>query len=112
MSTPIKIPKKIGWTLTLGICFLILMSLLRIIIGIVFKAPTSELGSYFQTYLLGFRYDLRYVGIIMMLTFIIGLFPKLDPFVTSIGKKITVGIWLFFSLSLFLIYAADFVHFA
>ncbi len=112
MSTPIKIPKKIGWTLTLGICFLILMSLLRIVIGIVFKAPTSELGNYTPTYLLGFRYDLRYVGIIMMLTFIIGLFPKLDPFVTSIGKKITVGIWLFFSLSLFLIYAADFVHFA
>lgn len=112
MSTPIKIPKKIGWTLTLGICFLILMSLLRIIIGIVFKSPSSELGNYTPTYLLGFRYDLRYVGIIMMLCFIIGLFPKLDPFLTSIGKKIAIGIWLFFSLSLFLFYATDFIHYA
>ncbi|MEI6189622.1 MAG: sulfatase-like hydrolase/transferase [Chitinophagia bacterium] len=112
MSTPIKIPKKIGWTLMLAGIFLILMSVLRISIGIVFKAPSSEIGSYLPTYFLGFRYDLRYVGIIMMLTFILSLFPKLEPFATKLGKKIAIGIWLFFSLTLFLFYATDFVHFA
>lgn len=108
----IKITNQLIWNLILGFCFLILMSLSRIATAIVFKAPASEMGSNWEAYFLGFRYDLRYVGIIMMLVFIVGLFKKTNPFSNPKAKKWMVGIWMFFSFTLFILYATDFVHFA
>ena len=108
----IKITNQLIWNLILGFCFLILMSLSRIATAIVFKAPASEMSSNWEAYFLGFRYDLRYVGIIMMMVFIVGLFKKTNPFSNPKAKKWMVGIWMFFSFTLFILYATDFVHFA
>ena len=108
----IKISNHLIWNLILGISYLILMSLLRLTTSFVFKAPASEIGSNLDAFFLGFRYDLRYVGIIMMLSFFLGLFPKTNAFTNHIGKKWAVGIWMFFSFSLFILYTTDFVHFA
>ena len=112
MQIKLKITNQLIWNLILGFSFLIIMSLSRIATGIVFKAPASETGSNMEAFFLGFRYDLRYVGIIMMLVFILGLFKKTNPFSSNQGKKWVLGIWLFFSFSLFILYATDFVHFA
>ena len=112
MRIKLKIANKHIWNLILGLCFLFIMSLSRIATGLVFKAPASEIGSNVSAFFLGFRYDLRYVGIVMMLVFIIGLFKKTDPFISNKGKNWTIGIWMFFSFSLFILYATDFVHFA
>ncbi len=112
MQINFKIANKHIWNLILGICFLFIMSLSRIATGFVFKAPASEIGSNFSAFFLGFRYDLRYVGIVMMLVFIIGLFKKTNPFHSNKGKSWIIGVWLFFSFSLFILYATDFVHFA
>ena len=108
----IKITNQLIWNLILGFCFLILMSLSRIATAIVFKAPASEMSSNWEAYFLGFRYDLRYVGIIMMMVFIVGLFKKTNPFSNPKAKKWMVGIWMYFSFTLFILYATDFVHFA
>ncbi len=107
-----KISKSITWTLCLGFSYLIILSLLRFALGFYFKAPISETSSLTNAYILGFRYDLRYVGIIMMLTFILSLFTKTNPFTSSLGKKLAIGLWLIFSLLIALLYATDFVHFA
>ena len=47
-----------------------------------------------------------------MVVFILGLFKKTNPFSSIQGKKWVLGIWLFFSFNLFILYATDFVHFA
>lgn len=112
MQIKLKIPKQLIWNLILGFSFLIIMSLSRIATGIVFKAPASETGSNLKAFFLGFRYDLRYVAIIMMVVFILGFFKKTNPFSSNQGKRWVVCIWLFFSFSLFILYATDFVHFA
>jgi phosphoglycerol transferase MdoB-like AlkP superfamily enzyme len=107
-----RISKSISWTLFLGFIFLIILSLLRCLLGFYFKAPLSEDNSLLNAYLLGMRYDLRYVGITMMLTFLLSLFNKTNPFTNAIGKKIATGIWLTFTLLICLLYTTDFVHFA
>jgi phosphoglycerol transferase MdoB-like AlkP superfamily enzyme len=112
MRIKLKITNQLIWNLILGFSFLIIMSLSRIATGIVFKAPASETGSNMEEFFLGFRYDLRYVAIIMMVVFILGLFKKTNPFSSIQGKKWVLGIWLFFSFNLFILYATDFVHFA
>ena len=112
MQIKLKITNQLIWNLILGFSFLIIMSLSRIATGIVFKALASETGSNMEAFFLGFRYDLRYVAIIMMVVFILGLFKKTNPFSSIQGKKWVLGIWLFFSFNLFILYATDFVHFA
>ena len=112
MRIKLKITNQLIWNLILGLSFLIIMSLSRIATGIVFKAPASETGSNLKAFFLGFRYDLRYVAIIMMVVFILGFFKKTNPFSSNQGKRWVVCIWLFFSFSLFILYATDFVHFA
>jgi phosphoglycerol transferase MdoB-like AlkP superfamily enzyme len=112
MRIKFKISNKHVWNLIIGVTFLIMMTLSRIATGIIFKAPASEIGTNMSAYFLGFRYDLRYVGIVMMLVFLISILKKTDPFINKKSKNWIIGIWILFGLSFFILYATDFVHFA
>ena len=62
------LPKTIRWTFYSGFVFLIIMSLLRFVFVNYFSAPASADNNLTSSYILGFRYDLRYVTIVMMIT--------------------------------------------
>ena len=106
------LPKTIRWTLFLGFTFLIIMSLLRFIFVHRFAAPVSSDNDLTASYILGIRYDLRYVAIIMMLILIISYFKALDPFTKKLGKKIAIIFWMLFSTLLLFFYTTDFIHYA
>lgn len=106
------LPKTIRWTLFLGFTFLIIMSLLRFIFVHRFAAPVSSDNDLNASYILGIRYDLRYVAIIMMLILLISYFKALDPFTKKLGKKIAIIFWMLFSTLLLFFYTTDFIHYA
>ena len=106
------LPKTIRWTLFLGFTFLIIMSLLRFIFVHRFAAPISSDNDLTASYILGIRYDLRYVVIIMMLILLISYFKALDPFTKKLGKKIAIIFWMLFSTLLLFFYTTDFIHYA
>ena len=106
------LPKTIRWTLFLGFTFLIIMSLLRFIFVHRFAAPVSSDNDLTASYILGIRYDLRYVAIIMMLILLISYFKALDPFTKKLGKKIAIIFWMLFSTLLLFFYTTDFIHYA
>ena len=106
------LPKTIRWTLFLGFTFLIIMSLLRFIFVHRFAAPVSSDNDLNASYILGIRYDLRYVVIIMMLILLISYFKALDPFTKKLGKKIAIIFWMLFSTLLLFFYTTDFIHYA
>jgi hypothetical protein len=84
----IILPKTIIWTLLSGLGFLLLMSFIRIVFVYKFPAPTSTDHHLQSAYILGFRYDLRYVTIMMMVTLLLSFIKPLHPFKQKIGKKI------------------------
>ena len=108
----LTVPKTIVWNFTTGFCFLILMTLLRIVFVHHFAAPNISLSELKTAYFLGFRYDLRYVSIIVLLIQLLSLIKALNPFETSRGKKIATSIWFLYSTCLLIFYSTDYIHYA
>jgi len=106
------LPKNIRWTFYSGFVFLIIMSLLRFVFANYFSAPLSADNNLTSSYILGFRYDLRYVTIVMMLTLLLSYIKPLNPFDKKLGKQIGIITWMLFSSLLLLFYTADFIHYA
>ena len=106
------LPKTIRWTLYSGFVFLIIMSLLRFVFANYFSAPASTDNNLTSSYILGLRYDLRYVTIVMMITLLFSYIKPLNPFDKKLGKQIAIITWMLFSSLLLFFYTADFIHYA
>lgn len=106
------LPKTIRWTFYSGFVFLIIMSLLRFVFVNYFSAPASADNNLTSSYILGFRYDLRYVTIVMMITLLFSFIKPLNPFDKKLGKQIAIITWMLFSSLLLFFYTADFIHYA
>lgn len=88
------------------------MSLLRFVFVNYFSAPASADNNLNSSYILGFRYDLRYVTIVMMITLLFSYIKPLNPFDKKLGKQIAIITWMLFSSLLLFFYTADFIHYA
>ena len=106
------LPKTIRWTFYSGFVFLIIMSLLRFVFVNYFSAPASADNNLTSSYILGFRYDLRYVTIVMMVTLLFSYIKPLNPFDKKLGKQIAIITWMLFSTLLLFFYTSDFIHYA
>jgi phosphoglycerol transferase MdoB-like AlkP superfamily enzyme len=107
-----NIPKTVRLVFSIGIIFLLIMSLLRLALFISFSAQGHSFLSLLPSFLLGLRYDLRYAGILSVVLLITGSFAFLDPFRREAGRR-----WLFFlggvaGLMLAVFYCVDFAHYA
>jgi phosphoglycerol transferase MdoB-like AlkP superfamily enzyme len=107
-----NIPKTVRLVFAIGIIFLLIMSLLRLALFIVFPSQGHSFVSLLPCFWLGIRYDLRYAGILAVLLLITGSLPFLDPFRRPAGRR-----WLFFLVSLAALwvvffYCVDFAHYA
>jgi len=108
----IKIPKLVRFVFSVEIIFLLIMSLLRIMLFMVFSRQGNHFSDVLSSFLLGVRFDLRYIGILGALLLIIGSFPVADPIVTAPGRKIA---FFFTGLAAFLVvffYSVDFAHYS
>jgi phosphoglycerol transferase MdoB-like AlkP superfamily enzyme len=90
-----NIPKTVRLVFSIGIIFLVIMSLLRLTLFIVFPSQGHRLFSLLPSFWLGVRYDLRYAGILTLLLLILTSFAALDPFLRETGRR-----WLFFLVTL------------
>jgi len=106
------LPKPINWTILIGISFLILMTIMRLIFVYFFRAPISSQNDLTPSFILGARYDLRYVSIVMMVTLLFSYIKPLSLFNNKLGKKIAITIWMLFVSILLFFYTADFIHYA
>lgn len=97
--------------LLLALLLLFLMTVLRVVSFSWFVSGLWDLKSFLPVFWLGFRYDVRVVGILVLLLMLIGSLPVLHPFKTTAGKRI----WLFlsktFALLLVIFYTFDFFHY-
>jgi phosphoglycerol transferase MdoB-like AlkP superfamily enzyme len=108
----IKIPKLVRFVFSVEIIFLLIMSLLRIILFMVFSRQGNHFTDVLSSFLLGVRFDLRYIGILGALLLITGCFPGGDPILTASGKRLA---FFFTGLAAFLLvffYSVDFAHYS
>jgi len=108
----LKIPRYIIWIAQTGIMFLILMSLMRWVLVLTYRTPTEKSVSLIDAYWLGFRFDLRFVSITMLLLYLVGTIPYLHPINKKWGNRVSFIIWSVFIVLTSIFYAADFAHYS
>lgn len=106
----LKVPRYIQWLVLLLLIFLVLMSLLRLGLVLKFK-PHMPFAALLPSFALGLRYDLRMIGIAIMLLFLIGSIKFLHPFQTKAGYRLAFALWSVFCFVFCLFYVLDFAHF-
>jgi len=100
------------WILVLAITFFIIMTVARIFTFTLFNTVAFSWSSFFKVLWLGFRFDARDVGIMVILMLLLGLIKPVHPFRTIIGKKIAFIIWLIAIIVFTVFYTFDYGHFA
>src|SRR5215831_14915805 len=100
----IKIPRYIQWIVLTGIVFLLLMTLLRGILFLVFQRSNYASSELLNGFILGLRYDLRMVCIAALLFLILGMIKPLHPLDKKLGQKVSFIIWIIIIIGFALFY--------
>src|SRR6185436_8243982 len=87
MLVKYKIPKTLLWVANLLIIFLLIFTLFRVTTFFAFKPKGLSFGSLIPSFLMGIRYDLRWIAIILLPVVAFSMFPRLSPFYSSRTKK-------------------------
>lgn len=104
--------RLLRWLLSVGLFIISLMTIARIVFVYVNKPEQLSWSEMDTAFLMGLRYDLRIVGILLFVLLIIGSFKKLNPFNSNTSKKAMFFVMEFFMLMTAFVYALDFAHFA
>jgi phosphoglycerol transferase MdoB-like AlkP superfamily enzyme len=112
MLVKLKIPKTILWVINLFLIFLLLFSMYRLITFYAFRykfyPDGISLGKTLPAFLLGIRYDLRWIAIILSPIIVFSIFPQLSPFYATRNKVIWSWYLAVISFFLFFFFASSF----
>src|SRR5215203_1888283 len=92
MKRRLNFPSLIRWMLFIGCVLLVFMTVTRIGMFLFFNRQDNRFFDVSDAFVLGFRYDLRSVSIVLLVMLILGSLPSLHPFKTRSTEKI----WLAF----------------
>jgi phosphoglycerol transferase MdoB-like AlkP superfamily enzyme len=107
----IKVPRYIQWIVLTGIIFLVLMTILRVVLVLIFGHNVSW-SSLISPFFLGFRFDLRMVCIVSLIVFLIGSIKPLHPLNKKAGRAVSFWLYGIYSAVFCFLYAIDFYHYA
>lgn len=109
---PKTVPLTIQWLLMLWFIYLIIFTLLRIATVVLFIPSSISAASLLPSFWLGFRYDAKWISIILLPIAILSIYAKFSPFYSVRNKKL----WSFYlaiaTLIVLFFFGADFGNFS
>jgi phosphoglycerol transferase MdoB-like AlkP superfamily enzyme len=106
------IPRVVKWTLTTGLIFLLVLTLMRICLFLFFNRQSHQVSDVVPSFWLGLRFDWRMVCVLMLFMLVLGSIRPLSPF----HSRAALISWnIFFGLLVYLLilfYFIDFAHYA
>ena len=112
MLTRFKIPKTLLWVTNLLLIFMGIFMLFRLATYFAFKPKDFSLGDVIPSLLMGIRYDLRWISIILLPIVLLSCIPRLSPFYSSQNKKWWTWYLAVVTFIVFFFFAADFGSFS
>ena len=112
MLIRLKIPKTILWVINLLLIFLLIFTLFRVATYFAFKPGDLSFSDLIPSFLLGVRYDLRWIAIILLPIVVVSLMPSLSPFYSAKNKKWWTWYLAIMTFIVFFFFAADFGNFS
>jgi phosphoglycerol transferase MdoB-like AlkP superfamily enzyme len=109
-----KIPKTILWVINLLLIFLLIFTLYRLSTFFAFRNKFYPdgigIGEVIPSFLMGIRYDLRWIAFILLPVILISLVPGLSPFFSARNKKLWTTYLALVTFIVFFFFAAGFVN--
>lgn len=112
MLVKYKIPKTILWVINLLLIFLLIFTLFRLATFIRFKPKGISFGDSIPSFLMGIRYDLRWISFILLPIVVLSMFPRLSPFYSGRNKKRWSWYLAIVTFIVFVFFAAGFGSFS
>ena len=112
MKRIFNFPRLIQWILTIGFFFLVVMTLMRVALYMFFNKQGYSFSNLSDAFALGLRFDLRTLGLILLVLLLVGSIPAMNPFRNTWSKKFWLVLLGIFSFVLLFFYFIDFAHFS
>jgi len=112
MLVRFKIPKTILWVTNLLVIFFLIFTLFRFATYFAFTPSDLSFVDLLPSFLLGMRFDLRWIAIILLPVVLLSLFPQLSPFYSVRNKKWWTWYLAVITFIVFFFFAADFGSFS
>jgi len=107
-----KIPKTILWVVNLLVIFLLIFTVFRLITFFAFKPKGYSFTDLIPSFLMGIRYDIRWVSIILLPVVLVSMRPQYSPFFSAKNKKWWTWYLAVVTFIVFFFFAAGFGSFS
>jgi len=109
---PKTIPLTIQWLLILWFIYIIVFTILRIATVVLFIPANTPLSALLPSFSLGFKYDCKWIAIILLPIAILSIYPKFSPFYSQRNKKLCSYYLAFTTMFVLFFFGADFGNFS
>ena len=109
---PTSIPLTIQWLVMLWFIYIFIFTLLRIATVVLFIPDADSVSSLLRSFWLGFRYDAKWIAIILLPIAILSVYAKFSPFYSEKNKKFWSYYLAIATLIVLFFFGADFGNFS
>lgn len=109
---PGSVPLTVKWIAMLWLIYLLIFTLLRIATVVLFIPADTNVISLLPSFTLGFRYDAKWISIILLPIACLSFYPKFSPFHSAKNKKWWSYYLAIATLFILFFFAADFGNFS
>lgn len=107
-----KIPKTLLWVANLLVIFFFIFTLYRFITFLAFRPQSVSFADAVPSFLMGMRYDLRWIAFALLPIVVMSLLPKFSPFYSTRNKKWWTWYLAIVTFIIFFFFAAGFGSFS
>lgn len=112
MLVKYRIPKTLQWVANLLVIFLVIFTLFRLATFIAFKPEGMTVGDSLPSFLMGIRYDLRWISFALLPVVLFSMNPGFSPFYSARNKKWWTWYLAIVTFIIFFFFAAGFGSFS
>ena len=109
---PRSLPLTIQWIVKISLIYLVIFTILRIATAVLFIPSNVSASSLAPSFWLGFRYDVKWIAIILLPIAILSVYTRFSPFYSERNKKIWSYYLAITTLFVLFFYGADFGNFS
>lgn len=112
MLLHLRIPKTLLWVLNLLIIYTLLFTTFRLMTMLLFRPEGLAFQEMLPSFLLGLRFDLRWISLLLLPIVLVSTLPQLSPYYSPRNKKVWTWYLAITTFFVVLIYVIDFGCFA
>ncbi|MEP7232742.1 MAG: sulfatase-like hydrolase/transferase [Ginsengibacter sp.] len=107
-----NVPLTIQWLLVLWSIYVLIFTLFRVSTVFLFKPSGVDFSSLLPSFLLGFRFDLKWISIVLLPIALLSIHQKFTPFYSARNKRLWSYYLAIVTLIILFFFGADFGNFS